>query len=197
MAKSALFRVFKLWWAWLTLAFVITVLSGLIYATVQQDLRAGANDPQIQMAEDAAAQLANGGSISRFVAAGSVDVTKSLAPFIIIYTQSGATTVNNATLAGGAPNIPLGIFDELRAKDELSFTWQPADGVRLAAVVKKYQRGGDTGYVLAARSLREVEKREDRTLLFTGLAWLVALGGSFVMMMLLTLLPPKTRKTQQ
>ena len=42
------------------MAVIITGLSGLIYATVQQNIRQSADDPQIQMAEDTAAQLANG-----------------------------------------------------------------------------------------------------------------------------------------
>jgi hypothetical protein len=40
---------------WLPLAVAITILAGLVYATVQQSLRQGANDPQIQLAEDTAA----------------------------------------------------------------------------------------------------------------------------------------------
>lgn len=36
------------------MALAITVASGLVYGVVQQDLRLTANDPQIQMAEDAA-----------------------------------------------------------------------------------------------------------------------------------------------
>ena len=43
---------------WLLVAIVVTVLVGLLYAAVQQDLRQGANDQQIQMSEDAAAKRA-------------------------------------------------------------------------------------------------------------------------------------------
>jgi hypothetical protein len=45
---------------WLPLAAVTTLLCGLVYLAVQQSLRQGANDPQIQMAEDAAAALVAG-----------------------------------------------------------------------------------------------------------------------------------------
>jgi hypothetical protein len=41
----------------LPLAVLATCLAGLIYAVIQEDLRTGANDPQQQLAEDAAAQL--------------------------------------------------------------------------------------------------------------------------------------------
>jgi hypothetical protein len=42
--------------AWLPIAVVTAAFCGLAYLTVQQSLRQGANDPQIQMAEDAAAR---------------------------------------------------------------------------------------------------------------------------------------------
>jgi len=43
--------------AWLPLAVATTLLCGLIYAVLEYDLRSGADDPQIQMAEDAATRL--------------------------------------------------------------------------------------------------------------------------------------------
>jgi hypothetical protein len=43
---------------WLPLAAAVTMLSGLVYIAVQQNMRIGANDPQIQLAEDAARALA-------------------------------------------------------------------------------------------------------------------------------------------
>lgn len=50
-------------------------------------------------------------------------------------------------------------------------TWQPRDGVRIAAVVVAYSGGT----VVAGRSLREVESRADDALAVTGLAWLTCL----------------------
>jgi hypothetical protein len=52
---------------WLLIALVVIGLIGLVYAVVQQDLRQGAIDPQIQMAEDTAAKLADGQSIQNVV----------------------------------------------------------------------------------------------------------------------------------
>lgn len=43
---------------WLPMAVVITVLAGLVYLNIQQAYRLGADDPQIQMAEDGASALA-------------------------------------------------------------------------------------------------------------------------------------------
>jgi hypothetical protein len=41
-------------------ALVLTIIFGTIYTIVQQNYRMSANDPQIQMAEDAANDLSNG-----------------------------------------------------------------------------------------------------------------------------------------
>jgi uncharacterized membrane protein len=57
----------------------------------------------------------------------------------------------------------------------------------MAAVVVRYQ-GQESGYVLAARSLREVEKREDQTLLIAGLAMLCVLAASLVGVVVSTLI---------
>ena len=42
------------------LSMLLTLACGICYVAVQQTLRQSANDPQIQMAEDAAAALAKG-----------------------------------------------------------------------------------------------------------------------------------------
>jgi hypothetical protein len=45
---------------WLTIAAVAAVLCGLVFVAVQHALREGADDPQIEIAEDAASALAAG-----------------------------------------------------------------------------------------------------------------------------------------
>ncbi len=68
-------------------------------------------------------------------------------------------------------------------------TWQPERRVRIATVVVRYE-GRESGFVLAGRSLREVEERVRRIGTLTGLAPgvtpLVSLGavvfGEFVLM---------------
>ena len=45
---------------WLPLAVLTFAFCGLVYLAVQQDLRIGANDPQIQMAEDIASAITGG-----------------------------------------------------------------------------------------------------------------------------------------
>ena len=144
---------------WLILAVIVTGLSWLIYGVVQQDIRQGADDPQIQLAEDGAAKLADGRSIQEIVPIEKVDIAKSLAPYIIVFDSSGKPIASSALLNGQIPTIPAGVFDVVRQNGEDRITWQPQYGVRSAVVVTQF-KGANSGFVLAGRSLREVEKRE-------------------------------------
>jgi len=165
---------------WLPLAAVTTLLCGLVYLTVQQSLRWGANDPQIQMAEDAAATLAAGRTPETVLPAGQVEISSSLAPFMVIYNDTGQPLASSGLLHGTAPLLPPGIFDYTRQNSEDRVSWQPEAGVRVAAVVVVYG-GAQPGFVLAGRSLREVEKRESQVEQITGIIWLVGLAGSLVL----------------
>lgn len=178
---NLLTRVLK---AWLPLAAAITLLVGLIYATVQQVYRTGANDPQIQMAEDAAALLRSGASPESILPPNSVDLSMSLSPFLIVYDAAGEPVVSNTTLNGSAPVIPFGSLDYARANGQNRVTWQPAPSVRIASVIVPIS-GGDGGYVLAGRSLREIEYRVEQLTLKLGLGWLASLVGTFVLVLLL------------
>ena len=73
----------------LPLAAVSTILCLLVFVTVQQSLRTGANDPQIQMAEDAVRALERGDAIDKVVPAGKVEIERSLAPFLMVYDADG------------------------------------------------------------------------------------------------------------
>lgn len=175
MNSKAVMSIVK---AWLPLAVTIVLLSGLIDLAVQQDLRQSANDPQIQLAEDTAQQLSSGHYSPSVLAAITVDPSQSLAPFMIVYDQAGHVVASGAKLNGQTPMPPAGVFSFAKAHGEDRFTWQTASGLRLATVVKSYSAGDQTGYVLAARSLREVEQREDNILMAVVLGGLVTLAAS-------------------
>jgi hypothetical protein len=164
---------------WLPLAAVTTMLCGLIYLAVQQSLRWGANDPQIQMAEDAAAALAAGGVPESVLPVSKVEISTSLAPFMVVYSNAGKPLDSSGILHGDTPLLPPGIFDYTRQNGEDRVSWQPEPGVRIAAVVVPYS-GTQPGFVLVGRSLREVEKRESQVEQITGIAGLVTLAGSLV-----------------
>lgn len=177
---------------WLPIAVVTTIICGLIYTSIQQSFRMGANDPQIQIAEDAAAILSNGVNPQTFIPvnADKVDIAKSLAPYVILYNNNGQPIASTGLLDNQIPNIPSGIFTYVKDHGEDRLTWQPKNGVRSAVVVTQYT-GNQSGFVLVGRSLREVEKRENQLLVQVFAAWTVSLVASFVVITFLSLFTPK------
>lgn len=152
---------------------------GLILFTevgVQQNYRQTANDPQIQMAEDAAAALNHGANPDSVVPPARVDQEHSLAPFIIIVNKQRHIVATNA--ASGSDNAlpPVGVFDNVDARGEQHLSWQTMQGVRFATVVTP----ATNGYVIAARSLKEVESREHQLAFIGGLTLLGYLLVTFL-----------------
>lgn len=149
---------------WLIFSAMISSFCLLVYWAVQQDMRLGAYDPQIQMAEDNAVALGAGQSVS---INNSVNVATSLAPFMVLYNSRGQVVSSGVKLNGQTPDLPQGVFDVVKANGEARFTWQPQDGVHIATIVTKY----NNGFVLAGRNMREVESRIEKSLFEVGLAW--------------------------
>lgn len=169
----------------LVLAGIATVLGLALYAIPQQVLRQGADDPQIQIATDLAARLDNYGvgdglrQGALFNSTGSVDMARSLSPFVIVYDDRGRPIGSTAQLNGKMPAPPAGVFDYVRTHGEERVSWQPVmgsiRGVRIAAVVERVS-GPQPGFVLAGRSLREVQARIDHVQNLAGLTWLGMMG---------------------
>ncbi len=157
------------------------VLVGLVYGVVQQNYREAANDPQIQLAEDAAAALNAGHSPASLVFATQVNMSASLAPSIIITDQNRHVLASSGELNGSVPLPPAGTFEAAAAghgkytdiPHEDRVTWQPAAGIREAAVIVPW----NGGYVVAARNLREVENRTSRLGEDCAAALIVLLAG--------------------
>lgn len=163
----------------LVLAAISTVLALALYSIPQQVLRQGANDPQIQLAGDLAARIEQGEAPGEAIPAGSVDMARSLAPFVIAYDAEGKPLASQARLKGEIPAPPPGVFDYVRQHGEERVSWQPIPGrvrgIRIAAVVKRVE-GAHPGFVLAGRSLLEVETREQQVQQMAALAWIAMLG---------------------
>ena len=175
---------------WLPLAAAITLLAGTIYVVTQQVLRWDLNDPQIQMAEDAARALANGASPSSLIPAGQapVDIAKSLAPYLIIFDAQGKPLASGATLHGSTPLPPQGVWASARQQGEDRVSWQPEPGVRSAAVIVPVN-GGQGGFVLAGRNMREVEARENQALGLVAAGWTAAMALTLALVALFEGLP--------
>ena len=161
---------------WLSFAATLTVLCGLIHLAVQQDLRQSANDPQIQMAEDAASKLAAGVSPEMIVPQNtSVDIVSSLSPYLMVFNDAGQPIAGSGILNGQPLMPPPGVFDYAKSHGEDRITWQPQPYVRQAAVIMHYAGAQTTGFVMAGRSLREVEIRENQLEFEVGAAWIFGL----------------------
>jgi len=162
------------------LAILITGLSGLVYWTVQQDIRIGSYEPQIQMSEDTATRIAAGEDPKKVIPTGSIDVAKSVAPYVIVYDDKGNILASDATLNNQTPKIPQGVLDYAKANGQDRVSWQPQGGVRSAIIVTHFSNSKISGSVLAGRSLREPEKRIDMLGTQVALGYLVTMLGTFV-----------------
>lgn len=170
---------------WLPLAIVIIIFSGLAYVTVQQNYRMGANDPQIQIAQDITTAIVQGTPADSIVPTNpTVDVAASLSPFVAIFDDTGKPVGASVSLDGKLPTLPDGIFAYAKQHGQDNFTWQPKKDVRIAAVVTHYS-GKESGFVLAGRSLTEIEKRESQLLIMSAIAGAVALVLTFLVTLLL------------
>jgi hypothetical protein len=161
---------------WTPLATLTVLVSGMVYGVVQQAYRSTANDPQIQMAMDARNALINGAPPQSLVPTNQVDIAQSLAPYLVIYDASHQIVATSATVHGEALIPPRGVFASADILPMDTITWTPEPGVRSAIVVMRYSGG----YVLAGRSLQQIEERESQ------LEMLV--GGGCVLTLALTLL---------
>ena len=176
---------------WLPLAVITFAFCGLVYAAVQQSLRIGANDPQVQLAEDTAAAIARGANPVSLVPPSNIDIAASLAPFMVVYDETGSVVTASGQLHGANLALPAGVLDYVKANGEDRITLQPEQGVRIAAVIVPVS-GAKPGYVLAGRSLREVESRIDQFGLLVLAALLATLAGSLAVVVLVEVVIKRT-----
>jgi hypothetical protein len=156
---------------WLCAALIVTALYATVAGAIQTVLRGGANDPQVQLAEDAATRLGQGAAAATLVG-NTVDMGASLAPFVIVYNRQGQVLASSEQLNGQTPAVPTGVLTATAVGRERNVTWQPQSGVRIASVVVATPQG----YVLSGRSLREVEGRIRSLELLIIVAWALAIG---------------------
>jgi hypothetical protein len=156
---------------------IITIFWLGIYGVGQHTRRREANQPQIKMVETAIEKLALGAEITSVIPTNNIDMATSLEPFMIVFNENGEVATASVKLDGTTPNIPKGVLDNAKSKGINKVTWQPKAGVRNAVVVKPYPHG----WILAGRSLAEVEARENNWQKIFGLLWLATeIGGVLV-----------------
>lgn len=165
--------------AWLPLAVVTTVLSGMIGVVVFQNYRQSAETTPAQIIVDVADLIKQGRPLNTFDSQAKADLGTTLSPFLILVDKDGKPAASSVALDGKTPTLPQGVLDYTKAHGEDRVTWQPKAGVR-SAIVVSYVDGPTPAFVVGGQPLREIEKHE-MLMLYTVLAgWLVAMGGSLV-----------------
>jgi hypothetical protein len=161
---------------WLLAAAAMTAGALIAYAVSLQIERQSANDPQIQLTEDGAAALEKGRPIAQIVPTDTIDVARSLAPFLIVLDDAGKPLASSGLLDGQVPIPPPGVLAFVRDNGEERVTWAPRPGLRLASVVRRVG-GQRPGFIVAARSLREVQSRIARLTRIIVVGWAISLLG--------------------
>lgn len=160
----------------------------LVFATIfvvsHQIQRTEANSPQIQLAQDTADDLSSGQAPDTIIE-DHVNMARSLAPFVIIYDSNGRVVAGSGTLNGQIPSIPIGVLKNSDGKDYNAVTWEPQNGVRIASVTVK--SGGY--YITSGRSLKEVEKNIQQSLILT----IIGLVGALLVLAVGYILDKATR----
>lgn len=165
--------------AWLGIAFAATCLAGTAYGLAQQGERTAADDPQIQIAEDAARRLEAGAQPATEVPGSRVEIGQSLATWLMIYGRDGRLLASSADLDGAPVDYPVSALRTVAAGGQKHLTWAPRPSVRQATVIAGY--GG--GWVVAGRSLRAIEQRTATMLALALTGWTVALVGSALILL--------------
>ena len=151
---------------------IITIIMGLIYASVQQTYRSNANDPQVQIAHDLKTHLQKGKSL---VFNETIELEKSLSVFTEAYDQNGNPLQSTGFLNGKMPHLPKGVFDYASANGEHWVTWQPQRNVRMAMGIVSVH-AGPVAYLAVGRSLSEVEERVSRLTNMVFVGWILCMA---------------------
>ncbi|MFI5154549.1 MAG: hypothetical protein ACHQEM_00095 [Chitinophagales bacterium] len=159
---------------YLTAMVIITIITGILYVSVQQNYRSNANDPQVQIATDIRSKIESGKSIEGFFA-DSINIETSLSPFVTLYDEHNQPIRSSGLLNGRIPQLPAGIFEFVKKQGEERVTWQPRSGVRMAMVILR-SNFSPAGFIAAGRSLNEIEARESGLSKMIISSWAVMMG---------------------
>ena len=174
----------------LAAAAIVTILAGLVYATVQQTYRTGANDPQLQLARDISNKIESKGTPGKWFDDDTIEISRSLSVFNTLYNDKNEPALSTGVLHGKLPLLPEGVFDEAKKNGENVFTWQPEQGVRVAIVLKSIP-SSSYSFVAVGRSLDEVELREKNLRWTVLISWLLCMGVVIVHWIIVSLKPGK------
>ena len=157
---------------------VATILFGTIYVVTQQLDRSQANDTPLRLASQVASELREGQSAT-IDAQPHVDLSRSLAPFVVVENAQGIATSGSGFLRGVLVSLPTGVLSSAARSGSDDVTWQPARGLRFATVTLRV----GNQFVSAGQSLAPSEDRVGTYQLLIGFGWLLSMlviGGCWI-----------------
>lgn len=161
---------------WIPLAVLATCAIGFAYLVGQQAWRLGADGLPEQLAWDGSVAIAAGTPAESVTGTRPVDIATSIAPWVVVFDKAGVPVTGTGMLDGKLASPPKGVLEAAKADGPHGdrVTWQPHAGVRQAIVVHTV-KAGPGGYVVAGRSLHEVEAQVDILTALAGAAWVATL----------------------
>jgi hypothetical protein len=149
---------------------VATILFGTIYVVAQQLDRLSANDDPLRLASQVAAELREGQKTT-LDAQPHVDLSRSLALFVVVEDAQGQSSDGSGFLKGLLVSLPTGVLASAAKTGQDNVTWQPAPSLRFATVTLKV----GNQFVSAGQSLKPSEDRDGTFRLLVGFGWLVSM----------------------
>jgi hypothetical protein len=186
-----LLEVFK---SWLPLAAGLTIVSITAFTLVQQLNRLGAAELPAQVAYDAQQTIFTGRDPAEVVGKNPIELSGSLAPFLMVFDESEKLQFSSVTVFGKPPVLPEGVLAYTRTHFEDRITWQPSPGVRAALVIVHM---ADGGFVAGGQSIAEPERIIEKLEMLAGLGWIGTMGTTLVMVIFFTWLSTRQRKSEE
>jgi len=155
---------------WLMPIVVATIVFGTIYVVTQQFDRLSANDAPLRLASQVAAEVREG-QTTTLQSQPHVDLSRSLAPFVVVENSQGVATAGSGFLKGVLVSLPTGVLSNAAASGRNDVTWQPAAGLRFATVTLRV----GSQFVSAGQSLEPSESRQGTFQLLIGFGWLLSM----------------------
>jgi hypothetical protein len=153
-------NITKVFISWIPSGAAVVCICALTFHLMHQHIRLSANEIPLQYAEDVRAKLEKGDVAAAVVSGvGTIDMERSLSPFVIVTDGIGNILASTATLRGAYKAPPSGTLAYAKQNKENRVTWQPQQGVRIAAVVLPWSLNGKTGFIIGGQSLSETEQR--------------------------------------
>lgn len=158
--------------SWLAVLGASTLVLAAAYAMVQQSTRLSADDQPIVIGKTMVKELAGGAQPSDTVPNLNTDLREDPTVFAIVTDSGRHILASSASLDGKTPLPPAGTFEFTKNNNTDHFTWEPANGVRLATRMYNYGTGDNGGFIITGQSLEQAENKIKTYTVLVVAAWI-------------------------